>query len=150
MSVAAKIQIPGNTVGSDTRLEVVKDDGTVIEIPIIQSSVIAENITGNITGTLTSTIAPRLTYLADPAEPGACTINHPSGRAAVALGATSVVITNSLVTTATICLIVPLANDATATTYKAVCTANTITVTVNAAATADWPFQFVLIQGTAP
>lgn len=105
---------------------------------------------GNLVAPIQSTVAPRLTYLADPSPPGACTISHPSGRAAIALGTASVVITNTLVTTATICIIIPLENDATLVTWKAVCTSNTITVTGGATATADWPFQFVLVQGVEP
>ncbi len=110
------------------------------------------NVTGNITGQLTAgaTTPRRAVYLLDPGLPGDCTINYPSGKAAIALGATACVITNSLVTTATMCFIAPLANDATLLTWKAVCTSNTITVTGGAAAAADWPFYFEIVQQVAP
>ena len=144
MALPAKIQVPGNVVGSDSRLEVVLDSGTALEVPVMQSDYVVEGVS------IPATKPLKAVYLADPAEPGNCTISYPSGRAAIALGASSVVITNTLVTTASMCFIAPLENDATLVTWKAVCTANTITVTGSAAATADWPFYFFIVQQVAP
>lgn len=144
MALPAKIQIPGNVVSGADHLDAILDDGTAIEVPISASGYVIEGVS------IPATKPLKMVYLLDPGLPGDCTISYPSGKAAVALGATACVITNTLVTTATMCFITPLANDATATTYKVVCTANTITVTVNAAATADWPFYFFIVQQVAP
>ena len=144
MSLPAKIQLPGNVVSGADHLDAILDDGTAVEIPIVSSGYVIEGVS------IPATKPLKAVYLADPAEPGDCEINYPSGRAAIALGASAVVITNSLVTAASMCFIAPLANDATLLTWKAVCTANTITVTGGAAATADWPFYFFIVQQVAP
>lgn len=77
--------------------------------------------------------------------PGAATINKPSGQASIAAGASSVVITNSTVTTASI-IIVPLqATDATCTSVKSVVPASgSFTVNVNANCTAATKLGFVV------
>lgn len=70
--------------------------------------------------------------------PGAATINKVAGRSAIALGAASVVITNSLVTAASLVFAQLATADATATFIKSVVPgAGSFTITVNATATAD-------------
>lgn len=75
-------------------------------------------------------------------SPGATTISRPVGKAAIAVGASSVVITNSLVTASSIVLITPHARDATCKELIAVPGAGIITVSGSANATAALPFSF--------
>lgn len=78
---------------------------------------------------------------------GAVTINKPSGRANIAAAASSVVVTNSLVTAASRVLAVLAANDATATGIKSVIpAAGSFTITVNAAATGNTAVDWVVIN----
>ena len=143
--MSGDLNVPKLGLDSSNRLPThIGTRGTENLIPTVQSSYIVEGVS------LPAAAPLKAVYLADPGLPGDCTISYPSGKAAVALGATACVITNTLVTTATMCFIAPLANDATLVTWKAVCTANTITVTGSAAATADWPFYFFIIQQVAP
>lgn len=76
------------------------------------------------------------------ASPGTATINKPIGKAAIAIGAASVVITNSLVTANSVVLITPHARDATCKELIAVPTAGSFTVSGSAVATAALPFSF--------
>jgi hypothetical protein len=78
--------------------------------------------------------------------PGAATINKPSGKSAIAAGASSVVITNSVVTAASEVIVTPLDLDATLTSYKAVPAAGSFTVTGNANATAAWKFSWWVLN----
>lgn len=78
--------------------------------------------------------------------PGNATINLQSGRCAINTGAATCVITNNRVTTETRAFIQIESLDATAIRFKAVCTANTITVTANANATAPVVFGWWIIN----
>lgn len=75
-------------------------------------------------------------------SPGAVTIHKPIGKAAIAAGASSVVITNSMVSAGMHCIISPHARDATCKELIAVCSAGAITVSGSANATAPLPFSF--------
>lgn len=91
-------------------------------------------------------------YLAAPytdnsGSPGATTIDKMMGKAAVASGATSVVVTNSTITTASVINITPMDIDTTCVTYKALAGTGSFTVTCVAAATANWRFQWTAIKG---
>jgi hypothetical protein len=74
--------------------------------------------------------------------PGAATINRPTGKSAIAAGASSVVITNSLVTAASRVIITPHARDATCKEIIAVPAAGSFTVSGTANATAALPFSW--------
>lgn len=74
--------------------------------------------------------------------PGAATINKPTGKSAIAAGASSVVITNSLVTAAKRVMITPHARDATCKELIVVPAAGSFTVSGSAAATATLPFSW--------
>lgn len=78
--------------------------------------------------------------------PGAATINKPSGKSAIASGAASVVITNSLVAATSRILITPLDLDGTLTNWKAVAGVGAFTVTGNGNAAATWKFSWVVIN----
>jgi hypothetical protein len=75
-------------------------------------------------------------------SPGAQTINKPSGKSAIAAGASAVVITNSLVTAASRVMITPHARDATCKEIIAVPGSGIITVSGTANATAALPFSW--------
>jgi hypothetical protein len=74
--------------------------------------------------------------------PGAATINKPTGKSAIAVGASSVVITNSLVSATSRVLITPHARDATCKELIAVPAAGSFTVSGTANATAALPFSW--------
>lgn len=74
--------------------------------------------------------------------PGAATIDKPSGKSAIALGAASVVITNNLVTAASRIIITPQTRDATCKELIAVPGAGSFTVSGSAAATANLVFSW--------
>ena len=74
--------------------------------------------------------------------PGAATINKPTGKSAIAIGASSVVITNSLVTAAMRVMITPHARDTTCKELIAVAAAGSFTVSGTANATAALPFSW--------
>ena len=81
--------------------------------------------------------------------PGAATINRAAGKSAIALGASSVVITNSLVTATSLIFVTPqgaTAADATLTSWRVNPGAGSFTVTGNANATAAWPFSWMVIN----
>ena len=78
--------------------------------------------------------------------PDDCTINKPSGKAAVAIGDSACVVTNSCVTTSSIIIITPLDIDATLVNWKAVPASGSFTVTGNTTATAAWKFQFLVLN----
>lgn len=80
------------------------------------------------------------------ASPGAATINQPSGKAAVAAGASSVVITNSTVTTSSHIFITPLDIDTTLKEWKVAAANGSFTFTGNANATAAFKFQFLVVN----
>jgi hypothetical protein len=77
---------------------------------------------------------------------GAQTINRPSGTVNFAAGATSLVVTNSLCTTASIVLPVIRTNDATATIKNVVPAAGSFTINLGAAATAETSVGFFIIN----
>ena len=74
--------------------------------------------------------------------PGAATINRPLGKSSIAIGASSVVITNSLVTTASHIVITPHARDTTCKELIVVAAAGSFTVSGTASATAALPFSW--------
>jgi hypothetical protein len=74
--------------------------------------------------------------------PGAATINKPVGKSAIAVGASSVVITNSLVTAASHVVFSPHARDATCKELTVVAAAGSFTVSGTANATASLPFSW--------
>jgi hypothetical protein len=78
--------------------------------------------------------------------PGGTTISKPSGRFALAAGASSVVVTNTLVSAGTKIFVTKQSNDATATDFKVVPEAGFFTVTSNANCTAAVIFDFFLVQ----
>jgi hypothetical protein len=77
---------------------------------------------------------------------GAQTINRPSGTVNFAAAATSLVVTNSLCTTASIVLAVIRTNDSTAVIKNVVPAAGSFTITLNAAATAETSVGFFIIN----
>lgn len=84
----------------------------------------------------------------DSATPGARTVNKPSGLNAIAAGASTCVITNSVVKATSIVLCQLQFVDATATFIKAVIpAANSFTITVNANATAATKFAWIVFNG---
>lgn len=74
--------------------------------------------------------------------PGVATINKPTGKSAIAAGASSVVITNSLVTAASSVIITPHARDTTCKELIAVPAAGSFTVSGTANATAALSFSW--------
>ena len=77
---------------------------------------------------------------------GAQTINKPSGSVNIAAAGTSVVVTNSLATTASIILCQIMTNDATATSTQVVAASGSFTIYLNAAATAETKIAFFVIN----
>lgn len=98
---------------------------------------------GNLTGAIMNTNG-RIDQAGtdNSASPGAQTINKPIGKAAIAAGASSVVITNSLVTSGSVVLITPHARDTTCKELIAVPANGSFTVSGSANATAALPFSF--------
>lgn len=99
--------------------------------------------------TLKASIDKDGTYSMDGTDasgtPGAATINQPIGQVSVSDTASSVVVTNSLVTTASVVLPVLQFVDATCTQIlSCVPAAGSFTITMNAACTADTKVGFVL------
>lgn len=79
--------------------------------------------------------------------PGAATINKPSGKVAIAIGQSSVVVTNSLVTAASTVLAVLQFVDATATQILSVVPGSgSFTITANANATAATKVAFLVVN----
>lgn len=78
--------------------------------------------------------------------PGAVTNNSISGKAAIALGASSVTVTNDNTSTTSIILITPLDLDTTLTSFKVAAGSGSFTVTGNTVATAAWRFNFLVIS----
>jgi hypothetical protein len=77
---------------------------------------------------------------------GAQTINRPSGTVNFAAGATSLVVTNTLCTTASLVFATIRTNDATAVIKNVVPAAGSFTITLNAAATAETSVGFFIIN----
>lgn len=80
------------------------------------------------------------------ASPGAATANRCAGKNAIALGAASVVITDSKVTATSMIFITPLDLDATLIRWKAEPASGSFTVTGNANATAAFRFQWLVVN----
>lgn len=81
--------------------------------------------------------------------PGNATISKRAGKFAVALGASAVTITNTLVTANSIILVTKIDNDATLTDYKVVAGSGSFVLTGNATATAACKFAFLVINPTS-
>jgi hypothetical protein len=77
---------------------------------------------------------------------GARTINQTSGSVNFAIAATSLVVTNSLVTTSSIILATVASNDATMKSVQAVAAAGSFTLYANAAATAETRVNFLVLN----
>ncbi len=77
---------------------------------------------------------------------GARTINTPSGKVNFAAAATTLVVTNALVTTASVVMLTVEGTDATATSARATLAAGSFTITLNAAATAETKVSFFVIN----
>jgi len=77
---------------------------------------------------------------------GARTINNPSGTVNFAAAATSLVVTNNLVTTSSIVFAVVRTNDSTAVIKNVVPASGSFTITLNAAATAETSVGFFVIN----
>lgn len=80
------------------------------------------------------------------ASPGAQTSNKPVGKNAIAAGASSVVVTNSLVSATSMIFITPHARDATCKELIAVPAAGSFTVSGTANATAALPFSWRIVN----
>lgn len=78
--------------------------------------------------------------------PGAATINKAVGKAAIAIGAASVTITNSLVTASSIVLVTAIDQDATAVNLTAAPGSGSFVVTAAGVATAATKFSFLVIN----
>lgn len=77
---------------------------------------------------------------------GAQTINKPSGTVNFATAASTLVVTNSLVTTNSIVLCVVRSNDATAVLKNVIPASGSFTITLNAAATGECSVGFVVFN----
>ena len=77
---------------------------------------------------------------------GAQTINQTSGSVNFAIAATSLVVTNSLVTTSSVILATVASNDATIKSVQAVAAAGSFTLYANAAATAETRVNFLVLN----
>lgn len=86
-------------------------------------------------------------YTDSSGTPGAATINRPLGRSAIAMGASSVVVTNSLANATSQVDITPEDLDATLTAWKVTYASGSFTVTGNAVSTAVWKFRWKLSRG---
>jgi hypothetical protein len=82
----------------------------------------------------------------NPGTTGAITINKPAGGVRLAAGQSSVVVTNSLVTTSTHILATVATNDSTLKSVNVVPATGSFTVTGNAAATGEVLIRWVIIQ----
>lgn len=80
------------------------------------------------------------------ATTGAQTIHKSSGSVNFAAAATSLVVTNNLVTTSSLVIATVQTNDATAHSVKAVVAAGSFTLTLNAAATAETKVAFLVLN----
>ena len=78
--------------------------------------------------------------------PGAVTINKSAGKAAIALGASSVTVTNSRCTLTSIVLVTPISQDATCINLVAVAGTGSFVVSGAANATAATSFAFVVLN----
>lgn len=118
----------------------------------------AKTLTANSTGSVTlgatgtgSTTITRVNSLTvvstdSSGTPGNATNNNLSGRAAFAAAASTVVITNSLVTAASKVFVSLGGSDATLTSVRVTPAAGSFTVTGNAAATATTVFDFLVVN----
>ncbi len=77
---------------------------------------------------------------------GAQTINHPSGQVNFAAAASTLVVTNSLVTTSSIVWVQVLGTDVTAKTATVTKSSGSFTITLNAAATAETAVEFIVFN----
>jgi hypothetical protein len=84
--------------------------------------------------------------ITEPAATGAQTINKSSGSVNFAAGNTSLVVTNSLVTTGSVILCTVGTNDSTMLSVQAVAASGSFTIYANAAATAETRVNFVIFN----
>lgn len=146
--MTSKLNVVNFNRDSNGAVTVQIDGESSFEMPALNaSSEIIDTVSGQVK--VASATPIQLTVTDDAAPPGNCTLTGVSGKVAIALGASAVVITRTGVTTATKCFAQKLSLDATLTDYRVVCTANTITITGNANATADCYFDFVIFQPVA-
>lgn len=117
-------------------------------LKMIASSTVIADTSGNAKATFANA-SGRLTFDATDASgtPGAATINKPSGQVAIAAGASSVVVTNSLVTATSVVWAVVQATDATLLRVdRVVPAAGSFTVIGNANATGNTKVGFVVFN----
>lgn len=88
----------------------------------------------------------RLASEDDSGTPGDTTNHLPSGSFAMALGASTVTVTNNCVVSTSKIFLSKRDNDATATDFKVVCTLRGFTVTANASTTAAVKFDFLVVN----
>ena len=130
--------------GSVTMAERVRIDATGNIIPFVSIIPNADDTT--VIGAAAKGIKQFFAAYTNSATIGAVTINKMAGRCNVALGATSVVVTNSLVTAASKVFAVCAQNDATAYVKNVVPGAGSFTITIGAAATADTAVDFFVVN----
>jgi len=137
---------------SNGRLAIDDSIGVTLRYSTVGATIDSSNITFSETGTFGTILKLGSTGLVTFAgtdssgTPGAATINKPVGKSAIAAGASSVVITNSLVVAGSVVLITAHARDATCLDLIAVPTAGSFTVSGSAAATATLPFSWQVIR----
>ncbi len=86
-------------------------------------------------------------YTDNSGSPGNTTINTPSGRAAIAASASACVVTNSSVVATSKIFVTLKSADATAISVRVTAqSAGSFTVTANAAATSNAPFDFLVVN----
>lgn len=98
--------------------------------------------TGN---TLTKTL--KLPYSDSTGTPGDATINKPIGRSAVANGATTCTITNSVCTSTSVVLVTPEDGSGTTLWHKVVPGSGSFVVTVGVDPGATWKFRWAVLNG---
>jgi len=81
-----------------------------------------------------------------PGTTGAQTINYPNGRVNIAAGQSSITVTDNLVTANSTVLAVAAGNDATAVVKNVVPSGGSFTITLSAAATAETPISFWVLN----
>lgn len=150
-TVWAQLSAPDPAEGS---IPFVDTDDISIITDVLNFSYVGPNVTPDATkGEMASQLfvrnGVRVAYADSSAAPGAAVINKPSGRAAIAVGAASVVITSDKCRATSMVSVSLETNDATLTSVKSVIPADgSFTVTGNAAATAAVKFSFNIINRT--
>lgn len=98
----------------------------------------------------TSARSVTFAYADQSGSPGSATSNRGSGRAAIALGASSITITNSLADTGSVVVLTPEDRDATCVSPVVSYASGSFTISCAANATAIWKFRWVLVNPPVP